>query len=157
MKRIVLLLLAAAVPFFAWSKSSLKTFVYGDSELEPEDSLTFSLEEMTDEIGGFEVLSEYLPDMVDVMWTGKKFKTPKAGKVKYSKKDEDFVATNDENPAGLKISINKKSGKVKGSFKVYVAKSEKKLKSYTAKFTGSLGGNIVVTIKGVGSFSASLE
>ena len=113
--------------------------------------------EMPDEIGGFEVLSEYLPDGIDVEWTGKKFKTPKAGRVKYSKKEEDFVATSDDNPSGFKVSINKKTGKVSGSFKVYVAKSEKKLKSYSAKVKGYVGGELTVTIKKVGVFVGTLE
>ena len=153
-RQIILLLAAAVMPFLGYSKS--KPFIYGDIELEPEDSLFFSLEDAPDTIGGYDVLGEYLPDGIEVEWTGKKFKTPKAGKVKYSKKEGDFVATKDENPCGFKISISKK-GKVKGSFKVYVAKSEKKLKSYTAKISGYLGGELVVTIKKVGSYSASLD
>ena len=44
-----------------------------------------------------------------------------------------------------------------GSFKVYCAKSEKKLKSYTAKFGGYLGGELTVSVKGGGSFPASLD
>ena len=62
-----------------------------------------------------------------------------------------------KNPCGFKMSINKKSGKVSGSFKVYVQKSEKKVKSYTAKVSGYLGSDLVVTIKKVGSFEATLE
>ena len=157
MRKIVLVALAACVPFWAFSKSSQKTFAVGEVTLEPEDVLSFSVEELPEEIGGYEVLSEYSPDGVLVEWTGKKFKTPKAGKVKYSKKDEDFVATNDDNPCGFKVSINKKNGRVKGSFKVYVAKSEKKLKSYTASVSGYLGGDLKVSIKKVGTFQAHME
>lgn len=153
----VLAIAIAAVMSFVSSAASLREFVYGDIVLEPEDSMFFSLEDMADEIGGYEVMGEYLPDGVEIMWTGKKFKLPKKGKVKYSKKEQDFVATSDENPAGLSISISKKKGTVKGSFKVYVAKSEKKLKAYTAKISGKLDGVLLVTIKKVGSWAATID
>ena len=134
-----------------------KAFSYGDIYLEPDDGLFFSLEEMVDEIDGYEVLSEYLPDGIEVTWTGRKFKVPKAGRVKYSKKEGDFVATSDDNPCGLTISISKK-GKVTGSFKVYVAKSGTKVKSYTAKISGYLGGDLSVSMKKAGVYTAaSLE
>ena len=157
MKKIALVIMAACVPLLGFSKSKLKTIAIGDTVLEPEDVLTFSIEDMPDEIGGYEVLSEYFPDGIMIEWTGKKFKTPKAGKVKYSKKEGDFIATNEDNPCGFKVSISKKNGKVKGSFKVYVAKSEKKLKAYTASFSGYLGGELAVKIKKVGTFSASID
>ena len=153
--KIAFILSLALLPIAGWAK--LKTLVVGDMVLEPEDSLTFTVGEMPDEIGGLPVFSEYLPDGIEVEWTGKKFKTPKAGSVKYSKKEGDFIATRDENPCGFKMSISKKSGKVSGSFKVYVQKSEKKVKSYTAKVSGYLGSDLVVTIKKVGSFEATLE
>ena len=134
-----------------------KAFSYGDIYLEPDDGLFFSLEEMVDDINGYEVLSEYLPDGIEVTWTGRKFKVPKAGRVKYSKKEGDFVATSDDNPCGLTISISKK-GKVSGSFKVYVAKSGTKVKSYTAKISGYLGGDLSVSMKKAGVYTAaSLE
>ena len=124
---------------------------------EAGDSLTFSVEDMPDEIDGKDVLSEFLPDGIEVEWTGKKFKVPKAGKVKYSKKEEGFVSTSEENPCGLKLKVSKK-GAVSGSFKIYVEKSEKKVKSYTAKVSGTLGGTLKVKISKVsGSFSASLD
>lgn len=145
----------ALLPILGWAKS--KTLTIGDIVLEPEDSLSFSLDEMADEIDGYPVLSEYLPDGVEVEWTGSKFKTPKGGSVKYSKKEEDFVTTSEDNPAGLKVSINKKSGRVKGSFKVYVQKSEKKVKSYKASISGSLGSDLVITVKKAGSFEGHLE
>lgn len=148
---------AIACTCLASKKVSLS---YGDGEvLEPDDSLTFSLEdELPETIDGYEVLSEFAPDGIEITWTGKKFKAPKKGKVKYSKSWEDFVTTNDENPCGLSVSYSKKTGNVKGSFKVYVAKSEKKVKSYTAKFSGKLGGTLRVTIKKVsGSVEAVLE
>ena len=149
--------LAMLVPFVGFCGKA-KTLYIGDITLEPEDSLTFTLEDMVEEINGLPVMEEYLPSGIDVEWTGKKFKTPKAGKVKYSKKEEGFVTTNDDNPCGFKVSINKKTGKVSGSFKVYVEKSEKKVKSYSAKIKGYLGSeNITVTIKKVGTFSATLD
>lgn len=153
--KFVLALALSLLPIFGWSK--LKTIAIGDMVLEPEDSLTFTLEEMADEIAGYPVFSEYLPDGIEVEWTGKKFKTPKSGSVKYSKKEDDFITTNDDNPCGFKISINKKTGKVSGSFKVYVQKSEKKVKSYSAKVSGYLGSELVVTVKKVGTFAATLE
>ena len=42
-------------------------------------------------------------------------------------------------------------------FKVYVAKSEKKLKSYSAKFSGKLGGTIKITVKGKTVATATVE
>ena len=157
LKKFVPFVLAVIVPLIGFSKSKLTPIAFGDTVLEPEDSLFFSLEDMADEIKGYEVLSEYLPDGIEVVWTGKKFKAPKAGKVKYSKKEGDFIATKEENPCGFKISVSKKTGKVKGSFKVYVQKSEKKLKSYTAKFTGYLGNDLTVTVKKVGVYNATLD
>ena len=131
-----------------------KVFTYGDIALEPEDSLTFTVEDIPDEIGGYEVMGEYLPDGIEVTWTGKRFKVPSAGFVKYSKKEGDFIATKDENPCGFKISITKK-GKVTGSFKVYVQKSEKTVKAYSAKFSGYLDGDIAVSIKKAGVYTAA--
>ena len=152
--------MAAVLPFVAFSKSSLTTLTFGeDIVLEPESELTFSLSGGLDDLPfPYEVLA-FSPDGVDVEWTGKKFKTPKAGKVKYIKSDEDFGDSKDsDNPCGLKLSINKKTGKVSGSFKVYTAKSEKKLKTYTAKVTGYVGNeSLTVTIKNIGSLTASLE
>ena len=156
--KMLLIVAFACIPFFGFGKSKNVSLYYGDGEvLEPEDSVTFMVDDLPDEIGGYEVLTEYFPDGISCEWTGKKLKAPKAGKVKYSKKEEDFVATSDENPCGFKVSINKKKGTVKGSFKVYCAKSEKKLKSYRASFSGTLGGIIYITIKKVGSFTATFE
>ena len=179
LKHSLLVLLAAAIPFVGYSKmlfplvgmkpssgsegsssstSGGKAFSYGDVYLEPDDGLAFSISDIADEIGGGTVLSEFLPTGIAVTWTGKKFKVPKAGKVKYSKREGDFIATQDDNPCSFKISISKKTGKVKGSFKVYVAVGDTKVKAYTAKFSGSLGGEISVSIKKIGvSATASLE
>lgn len=158
-KTLMVVLLALLTPMLLFAKKAKVTsLTFGEITLDPEDSLMFVCDELPEEIGGYEVMSEYLPSGVEVTWTGKKFKMPKSGKVKYSKKEGDFITTNDENPCGVKLSINKKTGKVKGSFKVYVMKSEKKVKSYTAKVTGYVGDEeIYVTIKKVGSFVGSLE
>ncbi len=120
-----------------------------DRDMDQDSAYEFTFEdEFPDEIGGYEVLTEFLPDGVGLEWTGKKLKAPKAGKVKYSKKEEGFVDKKDsDNPSGLSVKYNKKKGTVSGSFKVYVAKSEKKLKTYTAKFSGKLGESMNVTIK----------
>ena len=129
------------------------------SELDNEDTLTFSIDdEFPETIDGHEVLSDFLPEGVMLEWTGKTLKAPKAGKVKYSKKDEGFVDSKDsENPSGLKAKLNKKKGTISGSFKVYVAKSEKKLKSYSAKFSGKIGGTIKITVKGKTVATATIE
>ena len=160
MKHRVLLMVAIMLPFVGFSKSSLQTWTFSeDIVLEPESELTFTLAGDIDELPfPYEVLS-FSPDGVGVEWTGKKFKTPKAGKVKYVKSDEDFDDVKDsENPCGLKVSINKKTGKVSGSFKIYTAKTEKKLKTYTAKISGYVGSEtLTVTVKKIGTVSASLE
>ena len=137
------------------SSSSGRTISLGDEEA----VLTFSFEDdMPDEIAGYEVLSEFLPDGVTLEWTGKKLKAPKAGKVKYSKKEGGFVDTKDsENPSGLSVRYNKTSGKVSGSFKIYVAKTEKKLKSYSARFSGTIGEEMNVSVKGKQVGTATIQ
>lgn len=118
--------------------------------LKSGDILTFSIsdDDFPESIDGYEVLTSFLPEEVELEWTGKKLKAPKSGKIKYSKKEEDFVDTKDsDNPSGLSVKFNKKKGTVSGSFKVYVAKSEKKLKSYSAKFSGKAGEEMNVTLK----------
>ena len=119
------------------------------SELEAGDTFSFSLEEeLPDTIKGLDVLTDFLPDGVELEWTGKKLKAPKAGKVKYSKKDEEFVDTKDsDNPCGLSVKLNKKKGTVSGSFKIYLVKSETKLKSVKAKFSGKVGESMKVRVK----------
>ena len=129
-----------------------------EEELESDSDYSFTFEDdFPEEIGGYEVLTEFLPDGVGLEWTGKKLKAPKAGKVKYSKKEEAFIdAKNSDNPSGLSVKYNKKKGTVSGSFKVYVAKTEKKLKSYTAKFSGKLGGSMSVSIKKQGVVATAI-
>lgn len=137
------------------SSTSDSTTLLGDEA----SFLTFSLvEDSLDEISGYEVLSEFLPDGVTLEWTGKKLKAPKAGKVKYSTKEEMFVdALDSENPSGLSVKCNKKTGKVSGSFKVYVAKSETKLAALKAKFSGKIGQNMGVYVKGKRVATAVIE
>lgn len=137
------------------SSASASTTLLGDEAT----ILTFSLvEDSLDEISGYEVLSEFLPDGVTLEWTGKKLKAPKAGKVKYSTKEEMFVdALDSENPSGLSVKCNKKTGKVSGSFKVYVAKSETKLAALKAKFSGKIGQNMGVYVKGKRVATAVIE
>ena len=119
------------------------------SELEAGDTFSFSIEDdFPETINGLDVLTDFLPDGVTLEWSGKKLKAPKAGKVKYSKKDEDFVDTKDsENPSGLSVKLSKKKGTVSGSFKVYLVKSERKLKSVKAKFSGKVGESMKVRVK----------
>ncbi len=162
----VLVFMSANAKFFFYkplpsgsssSSKSSKVFTYGDLTLEAGDALFFSVDAMPDTIDGQDVLTEFAPDGIAVEWTGKKFKAPKAGKVKYKKSEEGFYSTSDENPCALKIKITK-AGKVSGSFKVYVAKSETKVKAYTAKFSGKIGEEMKCTIKKIsGSFSAIVD
>lgn len=141
------------------TSSSTSSESSGSVSMEAGESLSFSLdEESLDEIDGYEVLSEFLPGGVALEWTGSKLKAPKSGKVKYSKKDGGFVDTKDsENPSGLSVRYNKNSGKVSGSFKIYVSKSDKKLKSYSAKFSGTLGGEMSVKVKGKQVATATIQ
>ena len=128
-------------------------------ELEKGETLSFTLEDdFPEEINGMEVLTSFLPESVELEWTGKKLKPPKAGKVAYSKKEEDFVDSRDSfNPSGLTVKSNKKTGKVSGTFKVYVAKSERKLKTFTAKFSGKVGQSMKVLVKGKKATTAVIE
>lgn len=118
------------------------------SSLEAGDTLTFTfLGDVPETLGGYEVLTAFLPDGVMLEWTGKKLKAPKAGTVKYSKKDDDFVDTKDsDNPSGLTVTLGKKKRTVSGTFKIYVAKSSTKVKAFTAKFSGTLGSSMKVTV-----------
>ena len=141
------------------SASSESTGSSSSVTLGEGESLTFSLdEESLDEIDGYEVLTEFLPSGVALEWTGKKLKAPKSGRVKYSKKEGGFVDTKDsENPSGLSVRYNKASGKVSGSFKIYVAKTEKKLKSYSARFSGTIGEEMNVSVRGKPVGTATIQ
>ena len=90
-RKFVVWAMVVMLPIAVFSKSSLKTLVLGDDiVLEPESSLTFTLAGDLEDLAFPYELLPFSPDGVDVEWTGKKFKTPKAGKVKYIKSDEDF-------------------------------------------------------------------
>lgn len=167
MLKVVAAIAFAAVAFAAYPKSKTYSIYYGDGqEIAPGDSLSFTVDDLPDEIAGREVLYEYLPDSVDVEWTGKKFKTPKSASPKVKKIDGDYEIVvsekGEDNPCSLSFSYNKKKGKVTGSFKLYTyyenSKGKPKLKSYSAKISGTLGSdNLRVTIKKVGTFTATLE
>lgn len=119
------------------------------SKLKSGTSFVFSIDDdFPETISGHEVLSSFLPEDVELEWTGKKLKAPKSGKIKYSKKEEDFVDARDsDNPSGLSAKLKKSKGTVSGSFKIYVAKSKKKVKSYKAKFSGKVGESMNVVLK----------
>lgn len=131
--------------------------------------LTFSLDttDFPADIDGNEVLTEYLPEDVEVEWTGKKLKTPKSATPKVKKIDGEYEVVvsekGEDNPSGLKLSYKKKKGTVSGSFKVYALSENKKgklkLKSYSAKISGVLGSEdgLTVKISKVGTFFATLE
>ena len=166
MLKVVAAIAFAAIAFAAYPKSNSYSIYYGDGDVvEPGDSLSFSVEDLPDEISGREVLYEYLPDGLDIEWTGKKFKTPKSASPTVKKIDGEYEIVvsekGEDNPCSLKFSYNKKKGKVTGSFKLYTcyetSKGKLKLKSYTAKISGTLGSDSLrVTIKKVGTFTASL-
>ena len=156
-KIVALIATVATLSVCAKSKSS------DDDDVDFEgDSYSFSLADEVEYIGDYDVLTEFLPSGVDVEWTGKKFKTPKAGKIKYSKDEEAFVDKREsENPSGLKLKYSKKSDKVTGSFKVYCQyenkKGKLKLKTYKAKVSGYLSDeSLNVKVKGV-MYSATLD
>lgn len=164
--RLAIVAVAAATTLATYAKSSKKVLAYGDTVLEPEDYITFTLDEFPDEIGGREVLTEYLPNGIDVEWTGKKFKPPKSASPKVKKVDGDWEIVvkekGEDNPCSLSVSYKAKKGTVSGSFKVYTvtynSKGKPKLKSYTAKYSGVLGQELSVSIKKAGIYTtATLE
>ncbi len=133
------------------------------------ETMSFELDssDFPETYGDYEILTEYLPSGIDVEWTGKKLKTPKAGKPKVKKEDGEYYITvnekGEDNPCGLKLKYKKKTGKVTGSFKVYGSyensKGKLKLKSFSAKVSGYLydDDGLTVTVKKLGSYSATLE
>lgn len=155
--------LAVSTTLAALAKSS------DDDDDNDYDSYSFSIDadDLPSSIDGRDILDEYLPDGVEVVWTGKKFKTPKAGKPKVKKSDGEYYIDVSEkgadNPSGLKLKYKKKTGRVTGSFKVYASyensKGKLKLKSYSAKVSGILGDEdgLRVTIKKIGTCTATLE
>lgn len=148
MKKMTKLALAAAVAFatmLGYGKS--KSIVIAGETIEPGDTLTFDLnaDDLPETIKGQEILTEFLPNGVEVEWTGKKFKTPKSASPKVKKIDGEYEIVvkekGEDNPSALKVSY-KGSTRVKGSFKIYTTyekKGKPKIKSYSVSFTGRPG------------------
>ena len=67
--------------------------------------------------------------------TGTKFILPKAGSVKYKKGVLTVGNGGENNPSGLKLSYNAKSGTFKGSFNIYTL-GDGKMAKFAAKLTG---------------------
>lgn len=150
--------------------ASLSAFAKSHDDDEDDydgDYLTFSVDtdEFPEYVDKYEILTDYLPEGIEVEWTGKKFKTPKAGKLKVKKEDGEYYIQEkgEDNFCGLKLKYKKKTGKVTGSFKVYGAyendKGKLKLKSFSGKVAGYLNDEdgLTVTIKKIGSYTATLE
>ena len=148
------------------AKSSSEDDDYDDDS----DSLSFSMdtEEFPETVGSnYYILTEFLPTSIPVEWKGNKLKTPKSATPKVKKVDGEYEVVisekGEENPCGLKLKYNKKSGKITGSFKVYATyenkKGKLKLKKYSAKVSGFLEEEegLTVTISKIGNYSATLE
>ena len=104
------------------------------------------------------VLTEYLPNGIEVKQKGKKWELPKAGKIamKNGALDESKAG---ENPAALKLTYKAKDGSFKGSFKVY-ADIGGKLKTTTVTVTGVMVGDVghgTAAIKKLGSTPVTIE
>ena len=94
------------------------------------------------------------------MANGGRWTLPKAGNVMYSRSEEGFVETSEENPSGLKLTHSAKTGTFKGTFKVYSEVTETRLKKYTATVTGAVTDGVgygTATIKKVGSMPVVIE
>ena len=107
------------------------------------------------------VLTEHLPDGLDVDQIGKKWVVDKAGKVVYAKGTTKVDETKlGKNPSALKLKYNSKDGSFSGSFKIYSA-SGNKLKATTVNVVGVLVGNVAhgtATIKNVaGAVSVTIN
>ncbi|MBR1870285.1 MAG: hypothetical protein IJ802_00465, partial [Kiritimatiellae bacterium] len=104
-----------------------------------EDSAIFNinLDALADMDG---ILDEFSPDGVEVSRKGARLVLPKAGRVKYSRAEEDFVLSSggEDNPAALKLTYPASTGLVKGSFKIYQAVSETRLKTWSATLWGAM-------------------
>ena len=129
----------------------------GTSGIPAESTFSLGGEFESDEIS---FIGDYLPTDIAISSSGGKWMLPKAGTVKYSRTDEDFIATNEENPSGLKLAFATKTGTFKGSFKAYAEVSETRLKKYTATVTGAVVDGVgygTATIKKVGSVPVVIE
>lgn len=156
---------AAMVTCATLAKSSSEDDDYDDDL----DSLSFSMdtEEFPETVGGNYILTEFLPTGISVVWKGNKLKTPKSATPKVKKVDGEYEVVisekGEDNPCGLKLKYNKKSGTVTGSFKVYATyenkKGKLKLKKYSAKVSGSLDEEVglSVNVSKIGKFLATLE
>lgn len=118
---------------------------------------------------GYDFIEDLLPDetMVVVSKNGAKLTVPgRVPKVKYNKFKEDGDVYYEpswedgewDNPAGLKLAYNPKTGVISGSFKVYATDADyiddnrvPKVKSYTAKLLG-----IVIEGSGIGSATVKI-
>jgi len=165
-RKLSVVAVAAIVACTTLAKSSSRD---DDGYSDNVEYLTFSLDttNFPDTVDGKEVLTEYLPESVEVEWTGKKLKTPKSAAPKVKKVDGEYEIVvsekGEDNPSGLKLSYKKSTGKVTGSFNVYAAYEGKtgklKLKKYSAKVSGSMGSakGLTVKISKIGTYSATLE
>ena len=92
-------------------------------------------------IDGLPILIDYLPRTVSITSNGKKFKTPKAGKVVC--KSGTCMATSTANPSGLKLTYSKSKGTFKGSFNLYTYNAAtNKLIKKKASVTGVTYDNV---------------
>ena len=127
----------------------------------PSES-SFSLDgEFDTGAAGMSVMTEHLPDGVAVQSDGQRWKVAsKAGTVKYVKSEGEFVATSDENPAGLKLTYVRSTGLFQGSFQLYEEKSETKLKKHRVTVFGAVVNGVgygTATIKKIGSIPVVIE
>ena len=165
-RKLSIVAVSAIVACTTLAKSSSKD---DEDYNENAEYLTFSLDtlDFPDKVGDADVLTECLPEGVEVAWTGKKLKTPKASAPKVKKVDGEYEIVISEkgenNPSGLKLSYKAKTGNVSGSFKVYAVyegkKGKLKLKKYSAKVSGNMGDEkgLTAKISKIGTYSATLE
>lgn len=145
-----------------FSDSSLETIAFGAPSLPDDGTAEWVLDDAAFEFpGDWDVMDEYLPGTMEITIANGKISAPPAGRVKYSRAEEDFVVSgNEENPAGLKLSYQGSTGIARGSFKVYRALSEKRLKAVAATVWGvAIDGTIYLSaaIRNAASAPATIE
>ena len=104
------------------------------------------------------MLTDYLPDPVEIGLNGTRWTLPKAGRLTMKKGVLDDSKAG-ENPAALKLTYKAKDGSFKGSFKVY-AEVNGRLKTTTVNVTGVMvngKGYGAATVKKVGSADVTIE
>ena len=104
------------------------------------------------------VLTDYIPDGVEVSSKGGKWALPRAGNVVYKNGSVDESKLG-KNPSGLKLTYKAKDGSFKGSFKVYAVNGGK-AKATTVSVTGVMVGTTgygTATVKGKGSVKVTIE